>query len=97
MLGRKNVASQSTTIVDGGRTALEAVGDAHKPIWHRLIFAKRDTTFDCHGIWVSIVRAREQRLVKVAPIVSSKEREKQFVRPNTTEVNKRQLTRSIQN
>ena len=32
MLRRKNLASQNTTIFDEGRTALEAVGDAHKPI-----------------------------------------------------------------
>jgi hypothetical protein len=70
MLGRKNLALQSTTISDGGRTALEAVGDAHKPVRHRLTVAKSDASFDGHGIWVSIVRADKQRLVKVAPIIS---------------------------
>ena len=64
------LASQSTTISDGGRTALETVGNAHKPVRHRLTVAKSDASLDGHGIWVSIVRAGEQRLVKVAPIVS---------------------------
>ena len=70
MLRRKNLALQSTTISNRGRTALEAVGDAHKPVRHRLTVAKGDASFDGHGIWVSIVRADEQRLVKVASIVS---------------------------
>ena len=59
-------------VFDAGRTALEAAGDGHKPIRHRLVVAKGETTFDCHGTWVSIVRPREQRLVEIAPIVSRK-------------------------
>jgi hypothetical protein len=56
----------------GGRTALEAVGDGHKPIRHQLVLAKGETAFDRHGIRVGIVRPGEQRLVKTAPIVSGK-------------------------
>ena len=58
------------------RTALKAVGDGRKPIWHWLIFAKSETTLDGHGIWVGIVCACKQGDIKVwiAPIVSEEEK-----------------------